>query len=113
MEMVGGAWIAGVDLFLRALRLRKHLGACAGDVHAVSDRSHIGRRATVHGRGLAGLFFKFVCRADPLRHDVRADLLWRGLRLAAEMVAPGTARFRAEYSDLGLGGVDLVEDSGV
>src|SRR5262245_7060895 len=111
MEMVGRARIAVTDLLLRALRIRQHHGARAGDVHAVPDRRHAGRGAAVPGRRPAGLFLKPLRRADPLRHDARADLFRRRLRLAAKMVAVGTDRIRREYPDLGFGGTGLVEDS--
>src|SRR5262249_18875735 len=104
---------AGADLFLRALRIRQHLGARAGDVHAVPDRSHDGRRAAVSGRRVARIFFKSLRRTDPLRHYAGADLFRSRLRLAAKMVAIGTDRICREYSGLGFGGTGLVEDSGM
>src|SRR5262245_22346256 len=113
MAMVGSARIAVPDLLLRALRIRQHHGPCAGDVHAVSDRRHAGRSAAVSGRQLAGPFFNPLRRADPLRHDARADLFRRRLRHAAKMVAVGADRLRGEYSGLDFGGAGLVEDSGM
>ena len=94
-------------------RNRQHLGARAGDVHTVPDRRHAGRGATVPGRRTAGLFFKPLRRADPLRHDARADLFRRRLRLAAKMVAVGVDRLRGEYPDMGFCGAGLVEDFGM
>src|SRR5262249_58788762 len=86
---------------------------CAGDVHAVSDRGHTGRRAALSRGGPAGPFFKPLRGTDPLRHDARTDLFRRRLRHAAEMVAVRIDRLRAEHPDLDFGWVGLVEDSGM
>src|SRR5262245_12470804 len=104
--MVGRARIVVPGLFLRALRFRQHHGARAGDVHAVSDRRHAGRSAAISGRRPPGPFFYPLRRADPLRHDARADLFRRRLRHAAKMVAVGADRLRVEI--LYLGSVGLV-----
>src|SRR5262245_38068756 len=113
MEMVGCARSAGLDLLLRALRLRQYFGACPGDVHAVPDCRHSSRRASVSGRRLAGLFLKSVRGTDSLRHNTRTYIFRRRLRHSAEMVAAGIDRLRAEYSDLGARRAGLVEDSGL
>jgi hypothetical protein len=71
----------------------------------------LARSPAVSGRRPAGLFFKPLRRADPLRRYARADLFRRRLRHATKVAPVGVDRLRVEYSDLGYGGAGLVEDS--
>ena len=114
----GWEWWAALGL-LSLIYFYAHYGFASISAHALAMYTPflivvtLAGAPPVSGRRPAGLFFKPLRRADPLRHDARADLFRRRLRHTTKMVAVGIDRLRVEYSDLVFGGAGLVEDSGM
>src|SRR6185369_6273323 len=86
MELVARASLTTLNLFLCALRLRKHHCACHSDVHTLSHRDTRRRSTAVLSRALARIFLKPRCITHSLRHNPRTDILRRRLHISTNLV---------------------------
>ncbi|MBI2614271.1 MAG: DASS family sodium-coupled anion symporter [Gemmatimonadetes bacterium] len=109
VAVVGGPGDPPVGLLLRPLRLCQHHGACDRDVHAVPGGDAGGRRAAGTGGDGVGLQLQPDGLGHPLRHDARADLLRRWLRVAGQVVAGGPVRVYREPTGVDEPGAPVVE----
>src|ERR1051325_5201340 len=109
--MVAGARIASVDLFLCPLRLCQYYGACDGNVCAFSDCDNGRRNSALFGCTFFGLLFQSWRFTHSLWDHPRADLLWRRLHNATNVVDPGVDYVRGNDRYLECGWFHLVESS--
>src|SRR6185295_19664793 len=86
LEVVAGARSFVVNLLLRALWVRKYHCSCDCDVYTVSDSHPRCRCAAIFSSLVTCLLFEPRRGGHSLRYNRITDLLWRRLRLAANVV---------------------------